>query len=152
MEDVLNFADIKQPLVLLGFAPPYYPAIHSDMIPGHDGSGTKIYNRIAELSMDMFGQRLAPENYAMGISDLSYCAVNKPFDTEAYSDNTPMWGDLYSIDFESIANLNVPSILYGPVYSNVHQWTERVNKKSLFEVVPAVTKRIIEEQWEGGRS
>ena len=149
MEKVLNFADIKQPLVLLGFAPPYYPAVHSDMIPGCEGAGTAVFKRLEALSTELFGQDLVPENYAMGISDLSYCAVNRPFDTDAYSDNTPIWGDLYSIDFEGIANLNVPNILYGPTYKNPHQWTERVNKKSLLEVVPAVTARIIEEQWEG---
>ena len=149
MDIVLNFADIKQPLVLLGFAPPYYPAVHSDMIPGCKGAGTAVFKRLEGLSTELFGQDLVPENFAMGISDLSYCAVNRPFDTDAYSDNTPIWGDLYSIDFEGIANLNVPSILYGPAYKNPHQWTERVNKKSLLEVVPAVTLRSIAEQWEG---
>ena len=49
MEDVLNFADIKQPLVLLAFAPPYYPAFNSDLIPGKEGAGEKIFRLYTDV-------------------------------------------------------------------------------------------------------
>lgn len=148
MEKILNFADLKQPLVLLGFAPPYYPAVNSDLIPGRENAGSRIFERAAELSQAQFGQDLVMENYAMGISDLSYCAMDHPFDPEAYSENTPVWGELYSIDFAGIADLNLPCIIYGPMGRGFHQWTERVHKKSLLEVTPRVTAQLIEEQWE----
>lgn len=147
MEKVLNYADIKQPLVLLGFAPPYYPAIHSDMVPGKEGVGSEFFHTVETLSAEQFGQALVKENYALGISDASYCAIDHPFDTQAFSANTPMWGDLYRVDFEAIEEVNVPAVLYGPVGKDFHQWTERVNRKSLLEIVPQVTQQLFEYLW-----
>ncbi len=148
MERVLNYADIKQPLVLIGFAPPYYPAIHSDMIPGKGKKGTETFEFVKKISEEQFGITMERQHYALGISDLSYCAMDHPFDHKAFSANTPMWGDLYNMDFEAIQNNNIPSVLYGPLGKDYHQWTERVSRKSLLEVCPAITKQLIEKQWE----
>lgn len=148
MERLLDFADLKYPLVLLGFAPPYYPAIQSDLIPGKEGVGSEIFHIVKELIERQFDQELIVENYAMGISDLSYCAMDHPFDSSAYSENTPVWGSLYNIDFEGIENLNIPSIEYGPIGKDFHLWSERVHKKSLLEITPKITADLIELQWE----
>lgn len=144
MEESLNFADIKQPLVLIAFAPPYYLAINSDLMPGHEGSGTKLFEE-AKAFMAQFGRELVKENYALGISDMSYGGMDHPFDTASYSKNTPVWGKTYSIDFESIANLNMPCIFLGPIGKAAHQWTERTLKKSLYEEAPAANKYFIEK-------
>ncbi|MBR6500084.1 MAG: M20/M25/M40 family metallo-hydrolase [Firmicutes bacterium] len=146
MDKVLNYADIKQPLVLLGFAPPYYPAVHSDLIAGKEGAGTDAYNFVKEAAK-AYGQEMNYENYFMGISDASYSCMDHPFDYNAFSTNTPMWGDLYSLDFEAIEEIGIPAVIYGPIGKEYHQWTERVNKKSLLEVVPAVTQQLLEHLW-----
>ncbi len=147
MEKVLNYADIKQPLILLGFAPPYYPAIHSDLIAGKENAGTDAYQFVKKAAA-AYGQDMSYENYFMGISDASYSAMDHPFDYKAFSANAPMWGDLYSLDFEAIEENAIPAVIYGPIGKEYHQWTERVNKKSLFEVVPAVTQQLIAHLWE----
>ena len=58
-----------------------------------------------------------------------------------------MWGDLYSLDLKSIKELSVPAILYGPVGREYHQWTERVNRKSLLEVIPDMLENVIKFAW-----
>ncbi len=148
MEKVLNYADIKQPLILLGFAPPYYPAVHSDLIAGKEGAGTDAFQFVKKVSEEQFGQPMGYENYFMGISDASYSAMDHPFDYNAFSANTPMWGELYSLNFEAIEEIGIPSVIYGPIGKEYHQWTERVNKKSLLEVVPQVTQQLIAHLWE----
>ena len=87
------------------------------------------------------------ENYFMGISDASYAAMDHPFDYTKFSANTPMWGDLYSLDFNAIEEIAIPAVIYGPIGKEYHQWTERVNKKSLFETVPAVTRELYNFLW-----
>jgi arginine utilization protein RocB len=54
-----------------------------------------------------------------------------------------MWGDLYSIDFNVIEDLNIPSVIYGPWGKDYHQMTERVNIESLTIVVPQVLEELI---------
>ena len=144
MEETLNFADIKKPLVLLGFAPPYYPAITSDYIPGREGMGEELFNFMSDY-MSRFGRGVVIENYTMGISDMSYAGLDHPFNTAVYSANTPVWGRMYSIDFEGIANLNMPCCFCGPMGKDAHQWTERILKKSLFEECPEFNRALIDK-------
>ncbi len=146
MEETLDFAQIMVPVIIIGFAPPYYPQTHSDLVKGKEGYGTKAFELIREESKK-FDQEVLAENYFTGISDLSYGAVTSKFDYEKYSKNAPLWGDNYSIDLETIEANAIPGIIYGPIGRNYHQYVERVNKKSLLEIVPEVTKELVEYMW-----
>lgn len=147
MEAVLQYAEIKHPVVLIGFAPPYYLPIHADLIPGKENMGSEAYAVVKQASETEFGQKMDYENYFMGISDASYCGIDHPFDYTKFSANTPMWGDLYQLDFEAMEAIGIPAVIYGPIGKEYHMWTERVNKHSLFEVVPAVTRSLFAHVW-----
>lgn len=146
MNELLNCADIKTPVILIGIAPPYYPATHSDQVDGAEGFGTKVFNFARQKSYDEFGQKLTAENYFTGISDNSYTSIQ---DTgiQKIKDNFPLWGSIYNLDFEAISGVSVPSILYGPIGADYHQWTERVNKHSLLEVMPKMLQYVTEFAW-----
>lgn len=147
MEAVLDFSQIAVPVIIIGFAPPYYPQTHSDLVKGKEGFGSKAFEFIKEKTEEKFGEVVLAENYFTGISDLSYGAVTSKFDYQKYSLNTPLWGDTYSIDLDTIEENAIPGIIYGPIGRNYHQYIERVNKKSLLEIVPEVTKGLIEYMW-----
>lgn len=147
IESVLDYADLQQPIVILGFAPPYYMPVHSDKIKGKEGYGTKAYELVKKLSEEKYNQKVDYENYFMGISDASYSAMTDPFDYEKFSKNTPLWGKAYSMNFEAIEDIAIPSIIYGPIGLGYHQRAERVNKRMLFEVVPNVTRELIQYMW-----
>ena len=83
----------------------------------------------------------------MGISDLSYSAITAPFDYKKYSENTPLWGDAYNLNFEAIEYVGIPGVIYGPIGRDYHQYVERVNKHSLLKVVPETTKELIKFMW-----
>lgn len=135
MKRVLDFADLTEPVMILGFAPPFYPAFHSDRLPGKTGAGSTYFEKLQSAAMQA-GTRLQRYHYFTGISDLSYCGSCTEYDHTKYYDNTPLWGDLYRVDFEGISALNIPSILFGPWGKNLHQRTERVHIKSLTEETP----------------
>ena len=148
IEAVLDFSGLRVPAAIVGFAPPYYPPVHSDRVPGKEGRGTEAFRFLAEISARRFGQRLAAESYFMGISDLSYSAVTAPFDYERFSDNAPLWGEAYQLDFDAFSRVAAPGIIYGPIGREYHTFAERVNKHSLFDVVPETTRALIEAQWD----
>ena len=87
------------------------------------------------------------ENSFMGISVASYSAMDHGLDYNKFSANTPMWGDLYSLDFKAIEEIGMPAVIYGPIGKEYQQWTERVNKKSIFETVPSVTRELFDFVW-----
>lgn len=135
MKRVLDFADLTEPVMILGFAPPFYPAFHSDRLPGKTGAGSAYFEKLQSVAIQA-GTQLQRYHYFTGISDLSYCGSCAEYDHTKYYDNTPLWGDLYRVDFEGISALNIPSILFGPWGKNLHQRTERVHIKSLTEETP----------------
>lgn len=135
MKRMLDFADLTDPVMVLGFAPPFYPAFHSDRLPGKTGAGSAYFEKLRSAAMQS-GTRLQRYHYFTGISDLSYCGSCTEYDQTKYYDNTPLWGDLYRVDFDAISALNIPSILFGPWGKNLHQRTERVHIKSLTEEMP----------------
>lgn len=148
VEAVLDYSRLRIPVVVIAFAPPYYPPVHADRVPGKEGRGTQAYRFLREASARGFGQRLAAENYFMGISDLSYSAVTERFDYGCFSANAPLWGDAYRLDFEAFAKIAIPGIIYGPIGREYHTFAERVNKHSLFDVLPETTRALIEHEWE----
>ena len=50
MERVLNFSEINYPIVILGFAPPYYPALNSKKIKNKGNDIMKYYSIIKNFS------------------------------------------------------------------------------------------------------
>ncbi len=146
MNELLKYADIKQPVVLIGMAPPYYPPTHSDLIPGKEGFGTKVFEFARELSEREFGQKLVSENYFTGISDNSYTYL-PDIDFSAVAANYPMWGKTYDLDLDAIRELSVPAVLYGPIGRDYHRWTERVSRHSLVDVMPVMIDEVIGFAW-----
>lgn len=147
MAKVLDFSNIQTPVVIIAFAPPFYLPYHSDKVKGKEGYGSKAYEYVAKISEEEYGQPIKKENYFMGISDLSYSGITSPFDYNRYVRNNPLWGELYNIDFEAVEETAIPSIIYGPIGKEYHQYTERVNKESLLRTVPQITEKLIEYMW-----
>ncbi|MBQ9459183.1 MAG: M20/M25/M40 family metallo-hydrolase [Oscillospiraceae bacterium] len=148
VEAALDRSGIRGCAAVIAFAPPYYPSVHADRVGGKTGRGSEAFRFAAAVSEREFDQKLASENYFMGISDLSYSAVTEEFDFSSYSANAPLWGDAYRLNFDAFSAVAAPGIIYGPIGREYHTFAERVNKRSLLTVVPAVTRELIGHIWE----
>ena len=139
LQEVLNFANLAEPVIIVAFAPPYYPATNSVKLAGE--SFEKTMQTISDSLPVVFKQ------YFLGVSDCSYCGVERPIDGDYYATNTPVWGSLYSFDIEALNRVKIPFVLLGPWGKSLHQRTERVNIISLTEELPAVLKKVIKDVW-----
>ncbi len=167
MDALLTFSGITRPVMVIAFAPPYYPAFHSDRLDrgagaasgremrggagtasgGKQQRGTALFEMLAASAKRARGLRLVMGNYFCGISDLSYCGGQGAQALKAYEENSPLWGRMYSMDREAMSRFQVPSLLFGPVSKDAHQISERVNRKSLLEDTPAVIREFIEQMF-----
>lgn len=141
MEQLLNQSKISGPVMLLGFAPPFYPAVDS----GEEG---KLLFEEMKKAAEKEGVSLKCHEYFCGISDLSYCGGMDKEELAAYAAQTPLWGSTYAMDIEAMAKLKIPSMLFGPWGKDIHTRWERVNKVSLYEKTPAVLKNFIEQMFD----
>ena len=132
------------PAVVLFYAPPYYPAINSS-------NNELVQEKIAlaqKVLREQFQVEAKQVHYFNGISDLSY--VN--YDAEdsgwqSYQHNTPVWGEIYSIPFTDMQQLQAPVLNIGPFGKDAHKLTERLHKKSAFLYTPHVLTKVIESMF-----
>lgn len=140
MQQTLNFLHLDQPLVVLGFAPPYYPAVRSEELREAARFG-KYKNALAAL------QDIEIEPYFTGVSDCSYCGLPAGAQSPVYQVNTPLWGTEYRFDMEALVRLQIPFFLFGPWGKDLHQIGERVNRYSLTEEYPEVLRKLVRCVW-----
>ncbi|MBO1910851.1 hypothetical protein J4G37_39420, partial [Microvirga sp. 3-52] len=140
---MLNCQELA-PATILFYAPPYYPAINS--------SDNELVTEKIELTQrilkEKFDVNAKQVHYFNGISDLSYVNYDEN-DTgwKAYKNNTPLWGDVYSIPFEEMQQLQAPVLNIGPFGKDAHKLTERLHKKSAFVHTPFALKAVVESMF-----
>lgn len=139
VEDLLDLLQYQEPVAVLGFAPPYYPATNSKLM------GKEYFRDIQTALNTVMDVKYEP--YFLGVSDCSYCGLTTSDKPEDYSSNTPLWGDLYSFDVHALAELQIPFMLLGPWGKSLHELTERVNVQSLTEELPMAINAVVRAAW-----
>lgn len=112
------------PMIVLFFAPPFYPAVSSRTHP-------LIARTAAEMetyARERHQITLRRQNYFGGISDLSYVGLEYPAASmQPLVANMPLWDRGYSIPLQELEAFDVPVLNLGPVGRDAHQWTERLD-------------------------
>ncbi|MGM0896938.1 MAG: M20/M25/M40 family metallo-hydrolase [Bacillota bacterium] len=136
---LLNCQELTPGIVLL-FAPPYYPAVNSSEDPFIED----CVAHVTHDALERFDLELEQVHFFNGISDLSY--VNYKDTTSgwvSYENNTPVYGEPYSIPFQSMQLLQAPVLNIGPFGKDPHKRTERLHAKNAFEEIPEIIAGLI---------
>ncbi|MCH5585456.1 M20/M25/M40 family metallo-hydrolase [Shimazuella sp. AN120528] len=120
------------PMIVLFFAPPYYPAICS-----RDNSLIKqVTSEMITYAREKHDISLQKINYFGGISDLSYVGLQYPINSiQSFVNNMPLWEKGYSVPLKELEQFNVPVINLGSVGKDAHQRTERLNVTYTVEIL-----------------
>lgn len=140
MQQTLDFMNFDKPVVIFGFAPPYYPAVRSEDM--EDAARFEIYKKTLPALQDA-----EIKTYFPGVSDCSYCGFPPGAQSPVYQANTPLWGTDYRFDMEALQRLQIPFFLYGPWGKDLHQIGERVNRHSLTEEYPEALRKLLRCVW-----
>lgn len=135
IEAILGFTGMHDPMVIITFAPPYYPA--ADSLSLHDEQFKQILDTIHGIIDVSF------EHYFNGVSDCSYCCPDPNLDESLVEANLPLWGKAYGMDFGAMEDMHIPFLLLGPWGKDLHERTERVNIESVSETLPKVLQSIL---------
>ena len=135
IEKILHFIGMTEPVVVIAFAPPYYPAADSRSL--NDTRFDGLMQAVQTAADVQF------RHYFNGISDCSYCCVSPDLNEKMLESNLLLWGKSYQFDFSAMAHLQIPFLLLGPWGKDLHERTERVHIASVSEQLPAVLDKII---------
>lgn len=128
------------PAIVILYAPPYYPAINS--------TGNELVEACTDFVMEKAFQKynltIERIHYFNGICDLSY--VNYTDSNKgwvAFEENTPVWGDSYTIPFKEMEKLDAPVLNIGPFGKDAHKRTERLHMRNAFEETPVILEELV---------
>ncbi|GAB3057403.1 M20/M25/M40 family metallo-hydrolase [Salinicoccus sesuvii] len=128
------------PLAVTLFVPPYYPAVNTSEAPLVRGV-SRVVQEFLDTNYGIIPKEI---HYFNGISDASYTAYDShDASWQTYKINTPVWGETYTIPFESMQNLQVPHVNIGPFGKDPHKLTERLHKQSGYEITPKLLEAVV---------
>lgn len=134
---LLKIVAYNTPTIVIALSPPYYPHVTSCSNPSYD--------EILDVMKHTFEGDVEFSHYFMGISDLSYVGLQNESEIIPYvSKNMPLWKDeFYTIPFENMKTLSMPTLIIGPWGKDLHKKTERVYIPDLVENVPNYIEKLI---------
>ncbi|MCB2359895.1 M20/M25/M40 family metallo-hydrolase [Clostridium estertheticum] len=141
----LEYITDKTPMVVIAFSPPYYPHISINDFKELDNNVSDIGNAVVRIAREVCYETYSKRNYFMGISDMSYAALNESENVIPHIEfNMPLWKNMYDIPFETIKQLAIPSINIGPYGKDLHKFTERVFTIDVIRQTPRLINGVIE--------
>ncbi|RXT08771.1 M20/M25/M40 family metallo-hydrolase [Ammoniphilus sp. CFH 90114] len=130
------------PMIVVFFAPPFYPAISSRNHPLVE----KVVKDMVDYAKVVHGLEWLEQNYFGGISDLSYAGLQFPVDQMSpLVNNMPLWNQGYSLPLKEMEEFDVPVLNIGPVGRDAHKWTERLDEDYAFDILPDVLEVAIKK-------
>ena len=127
----------KDPVLIVYLTPPYYPHIYVEGIMPEE----KLLIDAVEyaVSSTKSDYKLVQKKFLPCISDLSYAAAPKEEGAiQALKDNMPGFGIVYDLPLDDMRELDLPVADIGCYGKDAHQFTERVETKYSFEVLPEI--------------
>lgn len=141
IQRVLECSGEEEPMVVIGIAPPYYPAVCNAYLPA---DGSDIAEKVRAVVEGSYHMQLSVIPYFTGIGDGSYMTCTAPAQERALLTNLmSLPASIYDIPFESAARFNAPVFYLGPRCRAIHQWCERVYLPDLVEIVPHIIDHIL---------
>jgi len=94
---------------------------------------------------------IVAKNFFPHISDMSFVAMSDDMlEIDDMIRNTPSWGRKLFVEYQDVADLNIPVINIGPYGMDGHKRLERMEKTYSLEMVPNLTNivlnRVLEEE------
>jgi arginine utilization protein RocB len=128
------------PVMVLLFAPPYYPAVNSSK----NQFVVDAVQLMKDVGSEQFNLEVNQIHYFNGICDLSYVSYeDKGQGWSVFERNTPVWGDTYSIPFAEMQQLQAPVLNIGPFGKDAHKRTERLHTESAFVQLPVLLETLV---------
>ena len=142
VELVHNLWSDREPVVIVYFAPPYYPHIY---VEGNQPKEKALLEAVEDaVNTTESDYKLVYKKFFPYISDLSYGAAPKdPKIIAALKNNMPGFGSKYNLPLEDMQKLDLPVLDIGTFGKDAHKFTERLEKEYSFEVTPVLVYKTI---------
>ncbi|GGA77385.1 M20/M25/M40 family metallo-hydrolase [Ornithinibacillus halotolerans] len=146
VEEAWKWMENKTPTIILFYSSLYYPRIE---LSGESEKEARLNQAVDEAVNNIqakYSKPIKVKNFFPFISDMSFLSLSDDeAGIQAVRENNPAWGKKHYVDYEKIRKMNIPVINIGPYGMDAHKKLERVEIDYSMEVVPNLTKLVIEK-------
>jgi len=139
----LDIAGEKGPLVVVGFAPPFYPPRVNRNVSANE----QAVRRAASVAGDSLKRRgfdLKETEIFQGITDQSFTGFRgEAAELDLLKENIPLWGRGYDLPVDDLKKIDIPCVVLGHIGKDAHKITERVELDYSFNVLPFALKDFV---------
>ncbi|HWQ78298.1 MAG TPA: M20/M25/M40 family metallo-hydrolase [Anaerovoracaceae bacterium] len=132
----------KTPMIVIGFAPPYYPNRYPDLERPDYKALYRNVDAMIRQAREQFQIDIVKNNFC-GVSDFSYFELGDKEGIHEMSSNLLGLGKTYRFPADGLKKLSIPGIVFGPLGKDPHKFTERIHVPYSFDVVPALVRDFI---------
>ncbi|SHJ53739.1 M20/M25/M40 family metallo-hydrolase [Paramaledivibacter caminithermalis] len=141
---LIDIAKLKGPAVIVGFLPPYCPALYNERKTKRELDILDTVEEIIGEAEKTFSVKIHTAEIYEGISDLSeFGFKGSKRDEQVLAKNMPGWGMDFVYPFHRSKNLDIPVLNIGPIGKDAHKLTERLYLPYALEVLPFLLKKIV---------
>ena len=137
-----RFCPDRDPMIIVCFAPPYYP--NSPRLP-EGGVIERLCGHLAEVGAERYGETFKIDYTFDAISDMSYMNIDPAIRPEDLEGSFPLWGSRYSVPIDLIRDLSLPMITIGCRGKDLHRHTERAQLSYSLDIAAPMTWEAV--QW-----
>ncbi|RDU36815.1 hypothetical protein DRW41_12260 [Neobacillus piezotolerans] len=136
VQEFSGFVD-SRPCIVFYFSPPFYPAVSS--------RNSQFIQLLASF-VKRENEAIIERGFFPGLCDLSYASASmSEQDARILAGNMPLYGQGYSIPFDSIKKLDMPVFNLGPYGADPHQKTERLELGFSFSTLPELLEKLVQQ-------
>ncbi|OZT76565.1 M20/M25/M40 family metallo-hydrolase [Salinicoccus roseus] len=134
----------KRPAIIVFYSSLYSPRV---ALTGERENERRLLDALddaIEAVQPEYGHPIVAKNFFPHISDMSFVAMSDDMsEIDDMVANTPSWGKKLYVDYQDVADLNIPVVNIGPYGEDGHKRLERMEMTYSLEVVPNLTNRVL---------
>lgn len=142
VKEVFDKYPKKVPMIVIGFAPPFYPSCYPDMSNENVNTFFRSVDRMIDYAKEKYDINIVKNTFG-DITDHCYTKLDSNIDMDKLFSNLLGLGNSYMFPVESLRQLEIPGIVFGAWGKDFHKHTERINIPYSFDIVPDLCKKII---------
>ena len=146
VEEAWNFMPDKNPAIIVFYSSVYSPRVALTCEKTNERKLLDALDNAVAAVQPEYDKLIVAKNFFPHISDMSFVAMsNDMSEIDELVKNTPSWGKKLFVDYQDVADLNIPVINIGPYGMDGHKRLERMEMTYSMEVVPNLTNRVLRE-------
>ncbi|SOC40756.1 M20/M25/M40 family metallo-hydrolase [Salinicoccus kekensis] len=149
VEEAWQFMPDKNPAIIVFYSSLYSPRV---ALTGEEEKERRLLDALDTAIEEMqpeYDHPIVAKNFFPHISDMSFVAMSDDMsEIDDMIRNTPSWGRKLYVEYQDVADLNIPVINIGPYGMDGHKRLERMEMTYSLEVVPNLTNNVIRQMLE----